>query len=101
MKSLSNYQRLISYAQCPINEVTAKKYKNLGYNDAALTFIEAGNDNIKNPDCKVMDAVIAVSPNNKLLLPCYYFVQTGVLIRESPTLQASCPSGYQRSQASV
>ncbi|MBD2529430.1 hypothetical protein H6G97_07540 [Nostoc flagelliforme FACHB-838] len=48
-----------------------------------------------------MDAVIAVSPNNKLLLPCYYFAQTGVLVRESLTLQASCPSGYQRNQASV
>ncbi|MDF5736462.1 MAG: hypothetical protein PUQ00_12570 [Nostoc sp. S13] len=48
-----------------------------------------------------MDAVIAVSPNNKLLLPCYYFAQIQVLIGESPTLQASCPSGYQRNQASV
>jgi hypothetical protein len=34
-----------------------------------LTFIEAGDNNIRNPDCKVVDAVIAVSPNNKLLLP--------------------------------
>ncbi|WP_176727036.1 hypothetical protein [Nostoc sp. CALU 546] len=48
-----------------------------------------------------MDVIIAVSPNNKLLLPYYYFAQIGVLIRESPTLQASCPSGYQRNQASV
>ncbi|MEH2111873.1 MAG: hypothetical protein V7K39_04895 [Nostoc sp.] len=48
-----------------------------------------------------MDNVIAVSPNKKLLLPCYYFAQTGVLFRESPTLQASCRSGYQRNQASV
>ncbi|MEH2257306.1 MAG: hypothetical protein V7K60_14110 [Nostoc sp.] len=48
-----------------------------------------------------MDTVVAVFPNKKLLLPCYYFAQTGVLIEESPTLQASCPSGYQRNQASV
>ncbi|MEA5627406.1 hypothetical protein VB740_31370 [Nostoc sp. UHCC 0251] len=48
-----------------------------------------------------MDVIIAVSANNKLLLPCYYFAQTGILIRESPILQASCPSGYQRNQASV
>ncbi|WP_335197130.1 hypothetical protein [Nostoc sp.] len=49
----------------------------------------------------MVDAVIAVFPNKKLLLPCYYFTQTGVLIGESPTLQASCRSGYQRNQASV
>ncbi|MEH2421240.1 MAG: hypothetical protein V7K48_10020 [Nostoc sp.] len=49
----------------------------------------------------MVDGIIAVSTNNKLLLPCYYFAQTGVLIGESPTLQASCPSGYQRNQASV
>ncbi|AUB40731.1 Radical SAM superfamily enzyme, MoaA/NifB/PqqE/SkfB family [Nostoc flagelliforme CCNUN1] len=49
-----------------------------------------------------MDVIIAVSANNELLLPCYYFAQTGVLIEESPTLlQASCLNGYQRNQASV
>ncbi|WP_335031904.1 hypothetical protein [Nostoc sp.] len=48
-----------------------------------------------------MDVIIAVSPNNELLLPCYYFAQTGILIGESAALQASCPSGYQRNQASV
>ncbi|MEH1903679.1 MAG: hypothetical protein V7L04_20280 [Nostoc sp.] len=45
--------------------------------------------------------LLPVYPNNKLLLPCYYFAQIEVLIGESPTLQASCPSGYQRNQASV
>ncbi|MCC5624027.1 hypothetical protein [Nostoc sp. CHAB 5715] len=48
-----------------------------------------------------MDVIIAVSPNTELLLPCYYFAQIGVLIEESPTLQASCLNGYQRNQASV
>ncbi|WP_392532387.1 hypothetical protein [Nostoc sp. C117] len=48
-----------------------------------------------------MDAVIAVSLNNKLLLSCDRFAETGVSISESLTLQASCPSGYQRNQASV
>ncbi|QFS49116.1 hypothetical protein GXM_06610 [Nostoc sphaeroides CCNUC1] len=41
-----------------------------------------------------MDVIIAVSPNNELLLPCYYFAQTGVLIEESPTLEVSCLNGY-------
>jgi hypothetical protein len=63
--------------------------------------METGENNTKNPHCKVVDVIIAVSPNNELLLTCYYFAQTGVLIEESPTLQASCPSGYQRNQASV
>ncbi|WP_104905289.1 hypothetical protein [Nostoc sp. 'Lobaria pulmonaria (5183) cyanobiont'] len=57
--------------------------------------------NTKNVYCKVVDAVVAVFPNKKLLLPCYYFTQTGVLIGESPTLEASYPSGYQRNQAFV
>jgi len=28
-----------------------------------------------------MDAVIAISPDDKLLLPCYHFAQTGVPIK--------------------
>ncbi|MEH2286268.1 hypothetical protein [Nostoc sp.] len=47
----------------------------------------------------MVNAVVAVFPNKKLLLPCYYFTQTGVLIGESLTLEASCLSGYQRNQA--
>jgi hypothetical protein len=30
-------------------EATAKKYKHVGYNKAALAFIEAGGNNTKNP----------------------------------------------------
>jgi MoaA/NifB/PqqE/SkfB family radical SAM enzyme len=61
-------------------ETAAKKYKNLGYNRAALAFIEAGGNDTKNPRCKAVDAVIAISPNNELLLPCYHFAQKGVPI---------------------
>ncbi|PMB51293.1 molybdenum cofactor biosynthesis protein MoaA [Fischerella thermalis CCMEE 5201] len=62
-------------------EATAKKYKNVGYNKAALAFIEAGGNDTKNPRCKAVDAVIAISPNDELLLPCYHFAQTGVPIQ--------------------
>ncbi len=61
-------------------EAAAKKYSNLGYNTAALAFIEAGGNDTKNPRCKAVEAVIAISPDNKLLLPCYHFAQTGIPI---------------------
>lgn len=38
---------------------SAKKYKAVGYNKAALAFIEAGGNDTKNPRCKAVDAVIA------------------------------------------
>lgn len=61
-------------------QATAKKYSNIGYNRAALAFIEAGGNDTQNPRCKAVDAVIAISPNDELLLPCYHFAQTGVPI---------------------
>lgn len=57
-----------------------KKYRNVGYNRAALAFIEAGGNNTKNLRCKAVDAVIAISPEDKRLFPCYYFAKSGVLI---------------------
>jgi MoaA/NifB/PqqE/SkfB family radical SAM enzyme len=61
-------------------EAGARKYSGLGYNKAALAFIEAGGNDTQNPRCKAVDAVIAISPDNKLLLPCYHFAQQGVPI---------------------
>jgi len=61
-------------------ESSAKKYRNLGYNKAALELIRAGGNDTQNPRCKAVDAVIAISPNDELLLPCYHFAQTGVPI---------------------
>lgn len=61
-------------------ETAAKKYSNLGYNKAALAFIEAGGNDTNNPRCKAVDAVIAISPNDELLLPCYHFAQKGIAI---------------------
>jgi MoaA/NifB/PqqE/SkfB family radical SAM enzyme len=61
-------------------ETAAKKYSNLGYNRAAVAFIEAGGNDTKNPRCKAVDAVIAISPSDELLLPCYHFAQKGVPI---------------------
>jgi MoaA/NifB/PqqE/SkfB family radical SAM enzyme len=61
-------------------ESAAKQYANVGYNKAALAFIEAGGNDTQNPRCKAVDAVIAISPNDELLLPCYHFAQTGLPI---------------------
>lgn len=61
-------------------ESSAKKYRNLGYNKAALELIRAGGNDTQKPRCKAVDAVIAISPNDELLLPCYHFAQTGVPI---------------------
>jgi MoaA/NifB/PqqE/SkfB family radical SAM enzyme len=61
-------------------ESSARKYRNLGYNKAALEFIRAGGNDTQNPRCKAVDAVIAISPNDELLLPCYHFSQVGVPI---------------------
>ena len=61
-------------------ELAAKQYDNLGYNKAALAFIEAGGNDTQNPRCKAVDAVIAISPHDELLLPCYHFAQTGIPI---------------------
>ncbi|MBF2026013.1 MAG: radical SAM protein [Oscillatoriales cyanobacterium C42_A2020_001] len=61
-------------------ETAAKQYDNVGYNKAALAFIEAGGNDTQNPRCKAVDAVIAISPHDELLLPCYHFAQTGIPI---------------------
>jgi MoaA/NifB/PqqE/SkfB family radical SAM enzyme len=61
-------------------EASAKKYNNVGYNRASLAFILAGGNDTENPRCKAVDAVIAISPHDELLLPCYHFAQKGVPI---------------------
>lgn len=62
-------------------EKSARTHRNLGYNRAALAFIKAGGNDPEHPRCKAVDAVIAISPNDELLLPCYHFAQTGLPIQ--------------------
>jgi MoaA/NifB/PqqE/SkfB family radical SAM enzyme len=61
-------------------EATARQHRNVGYNKAAIELIRDGGNNIDAPRCKAVDAVIAISPNDELLLPCYHFAQEGVPI---------------------
>jgi len=58
-------------------EEMARRHSNLGYNKAALEFIKAGGNDINNPRCKAVDAVIA---HDELLLPCYHFAQSAPAI---------------------
>jgi MoaA/NifB/PqqE/SkfB family radical SAM enzyme len=76
-------------------EQVARQYAGVGYNRAALELIKAGGNDTSNPRCKAVDAVIAISPNDELLLPCYHFAQQPVpiegrlyeLYRESEVVQ--------------
>jgi len=63
-----------------IEEVARKYGSVVGYNKAALAFIEAGGNDTQKPRCKAVEAVIAISPNDELLLPCYHFAQKGLPI---------------------
>jgi MoaA/NifB/PqqE/SkfB family radical SAM enzyme len=82
----------------------AHKYNCIGYNQAALAFIVDGGNNTQSPRCKAVDAVIAISPDNKILLPCYHFAQDGVpiegnlyeLYRESEKVES-----YRQSQGKL
>ncbi len=62
-------------------EAAAKRYSNVGYNKAALALIRDGGNDTQNPRCKAVDAVIAISPNDEILLPCYHFAQQPVPIQ--------------------
>jgi MoaA/NifB/PqqE/SkfB family radical SAM enzyme len=85
-------------------QATSKKYSNIGYNKAALAFIEAGGNDTQNPRCKAVDAVIAISPNDELLLPCYHFAQAGVPINGrlyELYQQSEVVESYRRSQGKL
>jgi len=85
-------------------QASAKQHRHVGYNQAALAFIEAGGNDRQKPRCKAVDVVIAISPDNQLLLPCYHFAQTGIpiegrleeLYRSNPTVES-----YRRSQGKL
>lgn len=45
-------------------------------NRAFHTLRRRGGNSVANPRCRVMDAVMVISPDNQLLLPCYHHSQT-------------------------
>ena len=46
-----------------------------------------GGNQIESPRCRVLDAVIVVSPGNELILPCYHFGQARISLEQG--LQAA------------
>lgn len=49
-------------------------------NDAFLTLRRNGGNNIEKPLCKAASRVIVISPDNKIILPCYHFEQEQIEI---------------------
>ena len=49
-------------------------------NDAYIKLRKDGGNDIKDPKCKAVSRVIVISPNNKILLPCYHFANKAVRI---------------------
>jgi len=48
------------------------KKKNIYLNDAFIKIREDGGNHIDNPVCKAASSTIVISPENKLMLPCYH-----------------------------
>jgi MoaA/NifB/PqqE/SkfB family radical SAM enzyme len=48
------------------------KKKNIYLNDAFIQLRKDGGNNISDPVCKAASSTIVISPENKLLLPCYH-----------------------------
>jgi MoaA/NifB/PqqE/SkfB family radical SAM enzyme len=48
------------------------KQKNVYLNKAFISLRKDGGNNIKNPVCKAASSTIVISPENKLVLPCYH-----------------------------
>ena len=44
-----------------------------------------GGNQIKSPRCRVVNSTIVISPDNKLILPCYHFQQQQLDIDSMPT----------------
>ncbi len=48
------------------------KQKNVFLNEAFITLRKNGGNDINNPICKAASSTIVISPENKLVLPCYH-----------------------------
>jgi MoaA/NifB/PqqE/SkfB family radical SAM enzyme len=61
-------------------EAVTKKYSHIGYNKAALAFLQAGGNDRQNPRCQAVDAAISISTDDRLLIPCSHIAQTALPI---------------------
>ncbi|MER0438928.1 radical SAM protein [Emticicia sp. W12TSBA100-4] len=56
------------------------KQKNVFLNEAFITLRKNGGNDINNPICKAASSTIVISPENKLVLPCYHLGSKEFLI---------------------
>lgn len=57
-----------------------QRKKNVYINNAVLEFIHNGGNNAKNPSCSALDAAITISPDDKLIIPCFITKQAQIPI---------------------
>lgn len=50
-----------------------KGKKNVYLNPSFIRLRKKGGNDINNPSCKAVSRVIVISPDNKIILPCYHF----------------------------
>jgi MoaA/NifB/PqqE/SkfB family radical SAM enzyme len=61
-------------------EAVTKKYAHIGYNKAALAFIQAGGNDRQHPRCQAVDAAVSISTDDRLLIPCSHIAQSALPI---------------------
>ncbi|MFH0920307.1 MAG: radical SAM protein [Fibrobacterota bacterium] len=57
------------------------RHRHVYVNGGLLKLRAAGGNSTTRPACRVMDAVIVIGPDNRLLVPCYHHAQEGLPIR--------------------
>ncbi|MBZ0116201.1 MAG: radical SAM protein [Sandaracinaceae bacterium] len=68
--SKSNAEKLMKYFNAP----------GVVLDRAQLKLIMSGGNRRDDPDCRAISSTVVISPDNKLLLPCYHFKQEGLPI---------------------
>ncbi len=67
------YQPLSEQEMSFIEEFAGRPYVYI--NTAFHRLLRQGGNRIARPRCRVMDSVLVISPDDRLLAPCYHFVQ--------------------------
>jgi len=57
--------------------------KNVAANLSALQFVKAGGNDLRKPRCRAAEAVVSISPDGNLLLPCFHLREKKVKIDDN------------------
>lgn len=73
---------------------------NVYINRALHRLIRSGGNQTKNPRCRAVSSTVVISPDNRLLLPCYHFRQTKIPIKDNleQILHAKVVKFFERQQ---